>query len=160
MARRLVLALLLIALPAGAARGPRLPKPKRGFQMHTSHQHRLGTYVSASLEQPDGNFLQVFENHDWEHPRELWTHQQAPWKDQDPPIIRLARGQRMRFTCRWQNTDTKRVTFGVETTDEMCFVTGYFYRDDETSPPISGAGCFTVKEGLMCPLAKTLSSAE
>jgi copper type II ascorbate-dependent monooxygenase-like protein len=126
----------------------------------SSHQHRLGTYVSASLEQPDGSFVQVFENHDWEHPRELWTHEEAPWKDQDPPIIRLARGQRMRFTCKWQNTDTKRVTFGVETTDEMCFVTGYFYRDDEASPPISGAGCFTVKEGLMCPLARTLSSAE
>jgi hypothetical protein len=126
----------------------------------SSHQHRLGTYVSASLEQPDGSFAQIFENFDWEHPRELWTHTTAPWKDLAPPVLRVTRGQRMRFTCRWHNTDPHPVRFGVETTDEMCFVTGYFYRDDETTPPISGPGCFTVKEGLMCPLVATLSSTQ
>lgn len=126
----------------------------------SSHQHRMGTYVSAALEQPDGSFAQIFENVDWEHPRELWTHVDAPWKEQDPPVIRLTRGQRIRFTCRWHNTDTKRLKFGVETTDEMCFVTGYFYRDDESAPPISGAGCLTVKEGLLCPLATTLDSTQ
>jgi hypothetical protein len=124
----------------------------------SSHQHRLGVYVSAELEQPDGSFAQMFENVDWNHPNELWMYRDAPWKDLDPQVLRLTKGQRLRFTCKWRNTDPTAKHFGVETTDEMCFVTGYFYRDDETAPPISGAGCFTVKEGLMCPLAKTLSS--
>jgi hypothetical protein len=124
----------------------------------SSHQHRLGVYVSAELEQPDGSFAQMFENVDWTHPNELWMYRDAPWKDLDPQVLRLTKGQRLRFTCKWRNTDTKTIRFGVETTDEMCFVTGYFYRDDETAPPLSGAGCFTVREGLMCPLAKTLSS--
>jgi hypothetical protein len=124
----------------------------------STHQHRLGTFVNVELEQPGGTFAEVFRNFNWEHPGELWTHRDAPWKDLDPPVIRLTKGQRMRFTCKWTNTDTRRITFGVETTDEMCFVTGYFYRDDETTPPIAGPGCFTVKEGLMCPLARTLAS--
>ena len=124
----------------------------------SSHQHRFGTYVSAALEQPDGSFQQIFENESWEHPRELWTHLEAPWKDQSPQVIRMSAGQKMRFTCKWQNADTKRSRFGAETTDEMCFVTGYFYRDDESSSPITGAGCITVNEGLMCPLARTVSS--
>jgi hypothetical protein len=124
----------------------------------SSHQHRFGTYVSTALEQPDGSFAQIVENVNWEHPTELWTHRDAPWRDQDPQIIRLSRGQRIRFTCKWQNTGATPVRFGVETTDEMCFVTGYFYRDDETAPPISGPGCVTVPEGLMCPFATTLSS--
>jgi hypothetical protein len=126
----------------------------------SSHQHRLGVYVSAELEQPNGSFAQMFENVEWEHPNELWMDRDVPWRDLDPKVLRLTKGQRLRFTCKWVNTDAKRVTFGVETTDEMCFVTGYFYRDDESTPPIVGEGCLPVQEGLMCPLARTLSSSD
>lgn len=126
----------------------------------STHQHHHGVYVGVELEQPDGSFARLHENESWEHPEELWTDREAPWRDMDPPVLRLTKGQRMRFTCKWVNTDTKRIRFGVETTDEMCFVTGYFYRDDESTPPLTGAGCFPVKEGLMCPLAQTLSSSD
>jgi hypothetical protein len=125
----------------------------------SSHQHALGTATSIEVEQADGSFLRVFENENWEHPYELWTHRVAPWKHQDPPVIRLAEGRRLRWTCRWANTTSRRVRFGTETSDEMCFATGYFYRDaDAPRGPIVGPGCIPAAEGLTCPLAATVSS--
>lgn len=125
----------------------------------SSHQHARGTATSIEVEQADGTFLEVFANENWEHPYELWTHLVAPWKDQDPPVIRLEKGRRLRWTCKWTNTTSHRLHFGTETTDEMCFATGYFYRDDNApSGPIVGPGCIPAKEGLTCPLSATVSS--
>jgi hypothetical protein len=126
--------------------------------MVSTHQHALGIYAAVEVEQADGSFLEVFETDDWEHPGEMWTHQTAPWKDRDPQVIRLETGQRIRWTCRWENPTDARVTFGTETTNEMCFATGYYYRDADAAPgPIAGVGCFPTKEGLTCPAVPPLS---
>jgi hypothetical protein len=125
--------------------------------MVDSHQHRLGTYVSIETEQPDGSFVQLYENTNWEHPYELWPHQEEPWKNQGG-TIRFTKGQKIRFTCKWHNSTTDDVHFGVETTDEMCFMTGYYYRDDESAPRPRYRGCGDQKEGFTC-FAPTLSSS-
>ena len=39
------------------------------------------------------------------------------------------------------------------TEDEMCFVTGYFYPDDE-SVPVTGPGCVPQGAGLECFVRK------
>jgi Copper type II ascorbate-dependent monooxygenase, C-terminal domain len=119
----------------------------------STHQHALGTYASVEIEQADGTFTRVFEGKDWEHPGEMWTHETAPWKDLATPVIRLEQGQRIRWTCKWHNTTSERVTFGTETTNEMCFATGYYYRDDGAPKgPIRGVGCIDSVEGLTCPV--------
>jgi hypothetical protein len=123
----------------------------------SSHQHRLGTYTEIQVEQDDGSMAPVFQNDDWEHPRAIWMHKTAPWKDRDPQVLTLKKGQKIRFTCEWQNFTAARVRFGTETTDEMCFVTGYFWRENE-GEPLAGPGCFPNHEGLLCPFAKTVSS--
>ena len=43
--------------------------------------------------------------------------------------------------------------FGPTTEDEMCFVTGYFYPDDE-SVPATGPGCVPQGSGLECFVRK------
>src|SRR5262245_9381145 len=123
----------------------------------SSHQHRFGTLVTAEVEQDDGSFTEVLRSESWEHPAEVWMHESLPWRDQKPAVLRLAQGQRLRWTCRWHNADDHRVHFGVKTTDEMCFVTGYYYRDKGNTGPIAGPGCLPSDEGLTCPFAKTLS---
>ena len=125
----------------------------------SSHQHQWGTHVTGEIEQADGSFQKIFENSSWEHPFELWTHKQAPWKDLDPPVLRLEAGRRIRFTCQWNNQSTSPVTFGTEVDNEMCFVTGYYYRDDGApTGALVGQGCLPSVEGLTCPFAANVSS--
>jgi len=38
----------------------------------------------------------------------------------------------------------------VTTNDEMCFMTGYYYRDDESVPPPSVPNCMLQTSGLLC----------
>src|SRR5262249_49958458 len=90
----------------------------------STHQHRLGTYANSEQVLPDGTRALVYETTDWQHARPEWP---------EPPI-HLAKGDRMRITCSWHNTDAKAVRFGPETTDEMCFILAFFIRDDEGEP--------------------------
>jgi hypothetical protein len=109
-----------------------------------THQHRLGTYANIEIVEPEGvTRTTVYENRDWQHPRAFWPR----------PAIRLAKGQKMRITCTWHNTDDHVVRFGPETTDEMCFILGFFYRDEGDTEPVRGGGCLAAKSGLLCPLA-------
>ena len=85
-------------------------------------------------------------------------HRAAPWKAYDPPVLPLRKGQRMRFTCEWQNFTDTPVRFGAETTDEMCFVLGFFWRENE-SEPLTGPGCFPQRQGILCPFVETVSSS-
>jgi hypothetical protein len=106
----------------------------------STHQHKRGTRVGVHLVDAAGNDLgQVFEGVDWEHPGERWFD----------PAFRVAAGQGFRFTCEWANPDDRVVTFGVTTHDEMCFVTGYFYPDDEGAP-VRGTGCIPQGSGILC----------
>jgi hypothetical protein len=109
-----------------------------------THQHRLGTYANIELVRAGGAPELLYENTDWEHPWSFWPN--------DYKGLNLVKGDKMRITCRWNNTDDHTVRFGPETTDEMCFILGFFYREDE-SEPIRSTQCVSAKRGLLCPLA-------
>jgi len=110
-----------------------------------THQHQLGTYANIELVAPDG-VQRIYENFDWQHPQGYWPN----------PAIRLAAGQKMRITCTWHNPGERAVRFGPETTDEMCFILGFYYRDDETAPVAAGQ-CVPAKHGLLCPFAPAVA---
>jgi hypothetical protein len=113
----------------------------------STHQHQLGTYGNIEIVPADGGAPEmVYENHDWEHPAQLWRY----------PPIRLARGQKMRITCAWTNPGDREVRFGPETTDEMCFILGFYYRDPGDTAPVVGGGCVPSTGGLLCPLARAV----
>ena len=113
-----------------------------------THQHRLGTYGNIEIVDPDGvTRSKVYENEDWQHPYSYWP----------APPIRLAQNQKMRITCTWHNTDDHDVVFGPKTTDEMCFILGFYYRDDGDTTPVTGHGCIPAKRGLLCPLAPVVT---
>jgi hypothetical protein len=106
-----------------------------------THQHRLGTYANLELVAPDGTSQMFYENYDWQHPYSYWPN----------PPIRLEQGRKMRITCRWQNPEDHAIRFGPKTTDEMCFILGFYYRDDGDTTPVSNEdGCFGAKSGLLC----------
>jgi hypothetical protein len=111
------------------------------FQLAT-HQHRLGTYANVQLVAPDGTPRKIYENTNWEH----------PWSYEPDPAIKLAKGDKMRITCTWHNTEDYEVRFGEETTDEMCFILGFFYREEGDTVPIVDQQCVPANRGLLCPL--------
>jgi hypothetical protein len=108
-----------------------------------THQHRLGTYANIELVDQNGVPQQIYESYRWDHPPDLWP--QAP--------IRLAKGDKMRITCEWHNTDQVPIHFGPNTTDEMCFILGFYYRDDGDTEEIPFGQCLPSASGLLCPLA-------
>jgi len=109
-----------------------------------THQHQLGTYANIQILDPDGRqHPPIYENADWQHPYPFWPE----------GGIRLVRGQKMRITCTWHNPHDHAVRFGPETTDEMCFILGFYYRDDGDTTPVAGNGCLPSKSGLLCILA-------
>ena len=110
----------------------------------STHQHRLGTYSRIDLVPPTGGTPEkTVETFDWQHPSST-----SP-----PGGIRLLKGQKMRITCTWNNTEAHDVQFGTKTTDEMCFAIGFYYRDTGDTEPAVGGGCLPTKKGLLCPLA-------
>ena len=113
---------------------------------YSTHQHRLGTYANIEQVAANGTRTLLYETTDWQHARPTWPS----------PPLHLARGDRMRITCMWHNTDAKAVRFGPETTDEMCFILGFYYRDDDT-PPAASPQCLSAKRGLLCPLAPAVA---
>jgi len=106
-----------------------------------THQHRLGTYANIQTVDDANVPTTIYENTDWEHPPAFWP--ETP--------IHLAVGQKIRITCTWHNTDSHEVTFGPKTTDEMCFILGFYYRDGDPTDPVTGGGCQPAKRGLLCP---------
>jgi len=114
----------------------------------TSHQHQLGIYARVDVVPAGGGpVVGVYENHDWAHPFQ-----------RDEPLA-LHAGEKLRVTCRWRNPNAHRVRFGPETTDEMCFAIGFYYRTDGSTAPVIGAGCLPAKRGLLCPLAPAIASS-
>ena len=109
-----------------------------------THQHKLGTYARIDLVSADGASREkLVESLDWEHPNSVWP----------PDGLRLEKGRKFRITCTWHNSTDHDVRFGPETTDEMCFAIGFYYRDDGDAAPALGNGCLPAKKGLLCPLA-------
>jgi hypothetical protein len=113
----------------------------------TTHQHALGTYAKVELVEEDGATRTLLvESYDWAHPRTLWPQNG----------LRLEKGRKLRLTCTWENPQAHEVKFGPETTDEMCYGIGFFYRDEGDTTPVVGSGCIPSKKGLLCPLAPSL----
>ena len=106
----------------------------------SSHEHKRGTRVAIHLLSGGQDAGQIFENDDWNHPYEYWP----------ATPIRIEPGDGFRFTCEWKNDDDHPVRFGVTTNDEMCFMVGYYYRDDESVPPPRVPSCLLQTSGLLC----------
>lgn len=110
----------------------------------STHQHRRGTDVLVHMIDAAGNDMgKVVDSPNWEHPSVRWFQQ----------AMRLQAGEGFRFTCSWQNPDDHPVRFGVTSEDEMCFVTGYFYPDDDAAT-VTGPGCLPQGAGLQCFVPK------
>jgi len=110
----------------------------------STHQHRRGTLMSIHHIDAAGNDMgELVVSDNWEHPNVQWY----------PQALRLPAGEGLRFTCEWNNPDDHAVHFGPTSEDEMCFVTGYFYPDDE-STPVTGPGCIPQGGGLECFVRK------
>ena len=111
----------------------------------STHQHRLGTYANIQTVAA-GVPTTIYENTDWEHPPPFWPQ----------PAIHLGVGDKIRITCTWHNTDDHEVDFGPKTTDEMCFILGFYYRDGDATDPVTGGGCQPARRGLLCPQAPAI----
>jgi hypothetical protein len=111
----------------------------------STHEHHRGTGVT--IDRLDANGVdqgELVHTTDWEHPTTRWFEQ----------AMRIEPGEGFRFTCEWSNPDDHPVHFGVTTEDEMCFMTGYFYSDDDLAP-LSGPGCVAQGSGLECFVPKS-----
>jgi len=142
-----------IAIPPGGDQTLTVewPAPSDITIIHLStHQHRLGTHATIDVLSPDGaSSKRLVETVDWEHPSSDWP----------PGGLALAKGQKLRITCSWHNTEDHEVRFGPLTTDEMCFIIGFFYRPDESVPLPPGEGCLPSRTGLLCPFARAVPNA-
>ncbi len=113
----------------------------------STHQHSLGTSAFVEIVAPDELSREtVVVTDDWEHPGAVWPKNGR----------RIVAGQKMRITCEWKNPENREVRFGPETTDEMCFIIGFYYRDPGDETPVVGSGCVGSARGLLCPLAPSV----
>ena len=85
--------------------------------MLTSHMHALGTRFQIQIVGGARDGELVYDNTDWEHPQQLTFTQ---------PIV-LQKGQGLKSIITWNNTTDHTVTFGLQSTDEMGIVFGYWY---------------------------------
>jgi hypothetical protein len=83
----------------------------------TSHMHALGTRFQIKVVGGPRDGELVYENTDWEHPAMLSLTQ---------PIV-LQPGQGLKSIITWNNTTNRVVTFGLQSTDEMGIIFGYYY---------------------------------
>jgi hypothetical protein len=85
--------------------------------MLTSHMHALGTRFQIKIVGGSRDGEMVYESTDWEHPAMLTLAQ---------PIV-LQTGQGLKSVITWNNTTSRLVTFGLQSTDEMGIIFGYYY---------------------------------
>lgn len=80
------------------------------------HQHKLGTMFEA-FRIAGTTETKVYENVDWDNPNyQVYS-----------PIIQINAGERLKFSCTWQNTTGSPVQFGTSKDDEMCILGGFLY---------------------------------
>jgi hypothetical protein len=85
--------------------------------MLTSHMHQLGTRFQIQIVGGSRDGEQVYDNTDWEHPQQITFAQ---------PLV-LQKGQGLKSIITWNNTTDHTVTFGLQSTDEMGIIFGYWY---------------------------------
>ena len=85
--------------------------------MLTSHMHQLGTRFQIKIVGGPRDGEMVYESLDWEHPPQISF----------PTPIVLEKGQGLKSVITWNNTTSRTVTFGLQSTDEMGIIFGYYY---------------------------------
>jgi hypothetical protein len=85
--------------------------------MLTSHMHGLGVRFQIKIVGGSRDGELVYENTDWEHPQTITFAQ---------PIA-LQPGQGLKSVITWNNTTDHTVKFGLQSTDEMGIIFGYYY---------------------------------
>jgi hypothetical protein len=85
--------------------------------MLTSHMHALGTKFQIRIVGGARDGETVYESTDWAHPQTLTFS----------PAIVLQKGQGLKSVVTWNNTTAHTVTFGLQSTDEMGIIFGYYY---------------------------------
>jgi hypothetical protein len=97
----------------------------------TPHMHRAG--VSFGVQRHDGERPQesLLAVQGWNNPETL----------QLAPPLALRMGEGLTFTCTWQNLSAQTLRFGPRSSDEMCFVFGYYFpaKQDLLSLDATGA---------------------
>jgi hypothetical protein len=83
----------------------------------TSHMHARGTRFEIQIVGGARNGESVYVNTDWEHPQ-LVTFA--------TPIV-LQAGEGLKSIVTWHNESSRYITFGLESTDEMAIIFGYYY---------------------------------
>ena len=83
----------------------------------TSHMHGLGTRFQIKVVGGARDGELIYESTDWEHPATLSLAQ---------PLV-LQKGQGLKSVITWKNTTNHVVTFGLQSTDEMGIIFGYYY---------------------------------
>jgi hypothetical protein len=82
------------------------------------HMHKLGTYIGSRL-MPGGGGAEVDLG-----TADPWNFESQDWTT----VTATARaGDRVRTRCAWENPGNTNVTFGEETSDEMCFAFAMYY---------------------------------
>ena len=87
-----------------------------------SHQHRLGTYANIELVRARRNAGAALREHRLGAPGVVLAERGKG--------LALTKGDKMRITCQLEEHRRPRSPFGPETTDEMCFILGFYYRDE------------------------------
>lgn len=106
----------------------------------STHEHHRGAGTSVhEVDEVGNDLVELFKGGPWDHPGQRWFS----------PAHRLPAGHGLRFTCDWTNPDPHPVGFGVTTDDEMSFIGGYFY-PDEDDRIVTGPGCRPQGAGLLC----------
>lgn len=109
-----------ISLPAGQTttleKTFTVSQPTTIFML-TSHMHAMGTRFQIQVVGGARDGQLVYESTDWEHPAMLTLAQ---------PIV-LQAGQGLKSVITWNNTTNRVVTFGLQSTDEMGIIFGYYY---------------------------------
>jgi len=85
--------------------------------MLTSHMHQLGTRFQIKIVGGPRDGELVYQSLDWEHPAQISF----------PTPIVLEKGQGLKSVITWNNTTSRTVTFGLQSTDEMGIIFGYYY---------------------------------
>lgn len=86
------------------------------FQL-TSHMHMLGTRFQIKVVGGTRDGELVYDNSDWDHPQN---------RTLASPIV-LEKGQGLKSIITWNNMMDHVVRFGLQSTDEMGIIFGYYY---------------------------------
>ncbi|MRG95654.1 peptidylglycine alpha-amidating monooxygenase [Polyangium spumosum] len=81
------------------------------------HMHKLGTIISAEHKPVSGAPVPLTNRDPWSFDDQYW----------DDVVTTIGPGDTITTRCAWQNPSNSNVTFGEDTSSEMCFVFAAYY---------------------------------